>query len=81
MEILTTEQVIEKEKQIIAEGWTRQFTTFAHRAQEYVELYETQGYEIRVESWALSPEADPSCGDCALMGIMRTIFTRKKGTG
>ena len=78
MEILTTEQVIALEKQIIAEGWTRQFTAFAHRVQEYVDLYQAQGYEIRVEPWALSPEADPSCGDCALMGIMRTVFTRKK---
>ena len=80
METLTTEQVIALEKQIIAEGWTRQFTTFAHRVQEYVELYQAQGFEIRIEPWAISPEADPSCGDCALMGIMRTVFTRKKAS-
>ncbi|MBI3536530.1 MAG: hypothetical protein HY070_03050 [Chloroflexi bacterium] len=78
MEILTPEQVIEKEKQIIAQGWTRQFTAFVARVPEYVELYEGMGYEVRVEDWALSPESDPSCNDCALMGIMRTIFTRKR---
>lgn len=80
METLTTAQVAELEEQIIAEGWTRQFTTFAHRVQEYVDLYTAQGLEIRIEPWAISPETDPSCGDCALMGIMRTIFTRKKSS-
>ncbi len=78
MENLTPEQIIEREKEIISEGWTRQFTAFAHRVQEYVELYQAQGMQVRVEPWALSPESDPACSECTLMGIMRTIFTRKK---
>jgi hypothetical protein len=74
-----TQQVIaELEKQIIAEGWTRQFTTFPNRVPEYIELYAAMGLEVRVENWALTADADPSCNNCALIGIMRTIFTRKK---
>jgi hypothetical protein len=49
------------------------------RVREYIELYESAGLEVRVENWALTADADPSCNDCALIGIMRTIFTRKKG--
>ncbi len=78
MGTLTQEKIAQREQEIIAQGWTRQFTTFANRVQEYIELYQTRGYEVRVENWALSPESDPSCGECALMEIMRTIFTRKK---
>jgi len=78
MESLTQDQIPERERAIIAEGWTRQFTAFTARVPEYIELYEGMGYEVRVELWALSPESDPGCNDCALIGIMRTIFTRKK---
>ncbi len=79
MEIPTQQEIVEQEKQIIADGWTRQFTTFPNRVQEYIDLYQAAGLEVRVENWALTTDADPSCNDCALIGIMRTIFTRKKG--
>ncbi len=78
MAVPTQQEIAKLEKQIIADGWTRQFTTFPNRVQEYVELYEAAGLEVRIEDWALTADADPSCNDCALVGIMRTIFTRKK---
>ena len=80
MELPTQEQIPQLEKEIIAQGWTRQFSTFANRLQEFIDLYEGMGLEVRVAPWALSPESDPGCNDCALIGIMRTIFTRKKQT-
>jgi hypothetical protein len=78
MSVPTQQEIKALEDQIIAEGWTRQFTTFPARVREYVEIYEAAGMEVRVEPWALTADADPSCNDCALIGIMRTIFTRKK---
>lgn len=78
MQVLTQAEIAEKEKELIAQGWTRQFTTFANRVQEYIDLYEGIRYEVRVEPWALIEELDPSCRECALAGVMRTIFTRKK---
>ncbi len=74
----TQAEIAEKERELIAQGWTRQFTTFPNRGAEYVELYEEAGLEVRVEPWALTLDEDPSCSECALTGIMRTIFTRKK---
>jgi hypothetical protein len=72
----TQDQIAKREKEICAEGWARQFTTFVSRVPEYVELYQGMGYQVRVENWALSPESEPGCGDCTLTGFMRTIFTR-----
>ena len=74
----TQQEIVALEKELIAQGWTRMFTTFPNRVREYVELYEASGYEVHVEEWALTVDADPSCNSCALTGIMRTIFTRKK---
>lgn len=74
----TQAEIAAKERALIARGWTRQFTTFANRVQEYVDLYEGIGLEVRVEPWALIEEVDPSCRECALVGVMRTIFTRKR---
>ncbi len=78
METPTQQEIAELEKKIIAEGWTRQFTTFPNRVQEYIDLYTAAGMDVHVEEWALTQDADPSCNGCALIGIMRTIFTRKR---
>jgi hypothetical protein len=78
MPMLTQAEIAAKEKELIAQGWTRQFTTFPNRVQEYLELYAAMGLEARVEPWALTANQDPSCSECALTGIMRTIFTRKQ---
>ncbi len=75
---LTQSEIAEKERELIAQGWTRQFTTFPNRVKEYVELYEEAGMEVLVEPWALTLDEDPACSSCALTGVMRTIFTRRK---
>ncbi len=81
MPTLTQAQVAAKEKELIEQGWTRQFTTFPNRVREYIDLYEGMGLQVLVEPWALTADEDPSCSDCALTGVMRTIFTRPKGQG
>ncbi|MBI5653519.1 MAG: hypothetical protein HZC40_24190 [Chloroflexi bacterium] len=78
MAVPTQEEIRQIEQDIIAQGWTRQFTTFPVRVPEFIEIYTAAGLDVRVENWALTVDADPSCNDCALIGIMRTIFTRKK---
>ncbi len=78
MAVPTQQEIAALEKELIAQGWTRQFTTFPNRVKEFVEVYEQSGYEVRVENWALTENVDPSCDSCTLIGIMRTIFTRKK---
>ncbi len=80
MQTLTQEQVAKLEQELAAQGWTRQFTAFPNRVQEYVDLYGAMGMEVHVEDWALSSEPDPSCGQCVILGLMKTIFTRKKST-
>ncbi len=78
MPMLTQAEIAEKERELVAAGWTRQFTTFPNRVAEYIELYQGVGLEVLVEPWALTLDEDPSCNDCALTGVMRTIFTRKR---
>ncbi len=78
MSALTQSEIAQLEHNLIAQGWTRQFTVFPNRVQEYVELYEAMGLEVRVEPWALTFHEDSSCDNCGVLGIMRTIFTRRK---
>ncbi|MBI4786689.1 MAG: hypothetical protein HY782_06565 [Chloroflexi bacterium] len=78
MPTLTQAEIAEKERELVTEGWTRQFTTFPNRVQEYLDLYGAMELEVRVEPWALTLDEDPSCSSCALTGVMRTIFTRRK---
>jgi hypothetical protein len=78
MPLLTQAEIADKERELIAQGWTRQFTTFPNRVKEFLELYQEAGLEVLVEPWALTADEDPSCSSCALTGVMRTIFTRKK---
>lgn len=74
----TQEEIKKLEQDLIEQGWTRQFSTFPARVQEFVDLYEASGHEVRVENWSITENFDPSCDSCTLIGIMRTIFTRKK---
>lgn len=79
MPTLTQSEIAQLERDLVAQGWTRQFTVFPNRVQEFVELYETMGLEVRVEPWALTFHEDVSCDSCGVLGVMRTIFTRRKG--
>ncbi len=78
MATLTQSEIAELEHGLVAQGWTRQFTTFPNRVQEYIDAYEAMGLEVRVEPWALTFNEDASCDSCAVLGVMRTIFTRSK---
>ena len=70
-------EIAAREKQLVEQGWTKQFTTFPDRLEEYIELYNELGWQVQVEPWAQRPSHDPSCRECELSGLMRTIFIRK----
>ncbi len=67
-------------RELEAQGWTRQFTIETERVDEYVELYESLGNEVRVE--LVTPEllASEECTDCLLAAgdAYRIIYTRSR---
>ncbi|MBI4442351.1 MAG: hypothetical protein HY649_03125 [Acidobacteria bacterium] len=60
------------------EGWQMQFTTDEPRLSEAVELYESLGYEVRLEP-ACSELPLPECSTCYELFCekYKTIFTRQ----
>ncbi|MFX1567736.1 MAG: hypothetical protein ACFFCV_05130 [Promethearchaeota archaeon] len=70
----------EKDKEIPFRGkdWERGFTVEESRVVEYVELYESIGYEVRVEP--ATPDEHEVCQTCfkADFDSLRTIFIRRK---
>ncbi|MDE3075547.1 MAG: hypothetical protein KGJ86_08965 [Chloroflexota bacterium] len=62
------------------EGWQLQFTTEEPRLSEMVELYESLGYEVRVEA-ACNDLPRPECAACyeAFCDKYKTIFVRQPG--
>ena len=60
------------------EDWERGFTIEADRVAEYVELYESIGYEVRVEP--ATPNEMEECQVCfkADFDNLRTIYIKQK---
>ena len=69
---------IEPEVPPRGKDWERQFTVEEKRVSEYVELYESLGYEVRVEP--ATPNEMDDCQVCfkADFGNLRTIYTKRK---
>jgi hypothetical protein len=57
-------------------GWERRFVIAPTRIDEFVTLYRSLGFEVRLEK----PEAEElrvECGGClAAMALFRTVYTR-----
>jgi len=68
--------------QLVAEGWERRFMADSRRLTEYVELYESMGFETRAEP-VRADEIGPECGDCSLVlcRLFITIYTRRLSVG
>jgi len=62
---------------LVAAGWERRFLADGGRVEEFVELYRSMGFEVRVETvWPA--ELGPECESCRLV-ICRefvTLYTR-----
>ncbi len=58
-------------------NWERGFTVEEDRVAEYVELYESIGYEVRVEP--ATPDEQEECQTCFKADIdnLRTIFIKR----
>ena len=69
----------EREDELKKEGWEKQFTYDEPRLSEAVELYESLGLEVRLES-ANETVVAGDCGVCYEGSIdkYKTIYTRKK---
>jgi hypothetical protein len=65
--------------ELVAQGWERRFVTDGRRLSEYVQLYESMGYEVQAEPVRES-EIGPDCNDCRLIMLMQfhTVYTRKQ---
>ena len=60
------------------EQWERRFAAAPPRLQEMVMLYESLGYEVRLEPIGRD-ELPPSCDNCALaLALSRAIYTRRR---
>ncbi len=73
----------EKEKKDVeipprGNNWERGFTVEKNRVDEYVELYESIGYEVRVEP--ATPSELEQCQECfkADFDNLRTIYIKRK---
>ena len=67
-----------REEQLKKEGWTRRFSASEPRLSESVELYESLGFEVRLEPF--EPESDEDCHECieGFEGTIKVIYTRPK---
>jgi hypothetical protein len=65
-------------QELEAQGWTRQFTIAAERADEYAGLYESLGNEVRVEPVTPDLLVAEECQACILAARdrYRVIYTR-----
>ena len=74
-----SEQQLQADSELVAEGWERRFVADARRAEETMELYEQLGYEVRAEP-ARAEELGDDCDDCQLFLLLqfKTIYTRKR---
>lgn len=70
----------EEDQEIPSRGkdWERQFTVEQNRVSEYKELYESIGYEVRVEP--ATPNEREECQECfkADFDNLRTIYIKRK---
>ena len=67
-----------KKSQLEKEGWVKKFTIEEHRVDEYKELYESLGQEVKVEP--IVPSEIEGCTECFKIECekYRTIFTKQK---
>ncbi len=65
---------------LIDQGWERRFVVEGERMRESIELYESMGFETRVEKLSRS-DFGAGCGDCAQMACeaYAMLYTRKTG--
>ncbi|HID19096.1 TPA: hypothetical protein EYP27_06100 [Candidatus Bathyarchaeota archaeon] len=66
-----------REEELRKQGWIRQFTASEPRLSEAVELYESLGYEVKLEP-ATPSKTEEACRECLLYEDCKTIYIRPK---
>jgi len=70
-----------REKELEKEGWVKQTTIGEPRLSEIVELYNSLGYEVRLEPVVLE-ELDKECRECyereGEIEKVKTVYVRRK---
>ena len=63
---------------LLRKGWQRRFMADGGRLNEYVDLYQTLGFEVHTEP-VTQAELGEECGDCRLMicRLFVTVYTRR----
>ncbi len=57
-----------REEELLAAGWTRQFSAEEPRLSEWVALYEAMGMEVHLEP--LTPDLSQPCQVCIVAGMV-----------
>ncbi len=67
-----------KKEELEKEGWTRMFSATEPRLSESVEMYESLGFEVRLEPF--DTENDEECRECieGYEETIKVIYTRPK---
>ena len=65
---------------LASQGWVRQFTIDADRVDEYIELYEELGEEVRIEPLTPDLMVNEECTTCILNECEKyvIIYTRTR---
>lgn len=63
----------------LADGWDRRFVAEARRAEEFIRLYESLGYEVCADP-VRRDQIEDECDDCRVVLLLeyRTIYTRRR---
>ena len=73
------ESVIRPDPSRIAEGWEARFVVDSRRVPEYVDLYESLGFEVLADP-VRGDQVASECRDCRIAMLLdfRTIYTRRR---
>jgi hypothetical protein len=73
------ESQIRPDPERLAAGWERRFVVEARRAEEFVRLYESLGFEVCADP-VRREQVDDDCDDCRIVLLLdyRAIYTRRR---
>jgi hypothetical protein len=64
--------------ELVAAGWTRRFMAAGSRVAESAQLYQSLGFEVRLEPPG-AEDLREECGDCRLaLATFKVLYTRRR---
>ena len=76
---MSEEKPLTRDERLAREGWTKKFTCDASRVEEFMETYESIGFEVRAEPVS-EDDPDLTCQVCysGNRKNYKTIYTRPR---